>query len=47
MKITTTTAENFFQREGVISKPIRKPENLPEGLINIAREDLGRPAECG
>ncbi len=33
MKITTTTAELFFQREGVASNLIRKPENLPECLI--------------
>jgi hypothetical protein len=33
MKIITTTAEVFFQREGVMSKPIRKPENLPECLV--------------
>jgi len=33
MNITATTAELFFQREGVTSKQIRKPENLPEGLI--------------
>jgi hypothetical protein len=33
MKITAATAELFFQREGVTSKPIRKPENLPECLV--------------
>jgi hypothetical protein len=33
MKITATTVELFFQQEGVTSKPIRKPENLPESLI--------------
>jgi hypothetical protein len=35
MKIIATTAELFFQREGVMSKPIRKPENLPECLVGL------------